>query len=263
MFIYFDLGNVIAFFDRRKSCQQMAALAGIDPAQVEELVFNGPLNNRYERGDISTPEFYDAFCSATGSKPDLDALMYAKADIFRLNYSLLPVIAQLEDAGVRLGILSNTSPCHWEFLSTRGYGILPHAFAVRALSYEVGALKPEPKMYHAAAELAGVAPNEIFFCDDTLGHVAAAREAGFDAVQYTSTPKLVAELRDGQFVGEMSFFTGQLTTADVIASSALRYLYWRADRLSDLFDHQPALMGAFHAQLSSDLARKLAGVNRK
>jgi len=195
MFIYFDLGNVIAFFDRRKSCQQMAAVAGIDPAQVEELVFNGPLNNRYERGDISTREFYDAFCSATGSKPDLDALMYAKADIFRLNYSLLPVLAQLEDAGLRLGILSNTSPCHWEFLSTRGYGILPHAFAVRALSYEVGALKPEPKMYHAAAELAGVPAGEIFFCDDTLGHVTAAREAGFDAVQFTTTPKLVAELR--------------------------------------------------------------------
>jgi glucose-1-phosphatase len=195
MFIYFDLGNVVAFFDRRKSCQQMAAVAGIDPARVEELVFNTPLNNRYERGDISSREFYDTFCSQTGTKPDYDALLRAKADIFRLNYSLLPVIAQLEDAGLRLGVLSNTSPCHWEFLCSRGYGELPHSFSVRALSYEIGALKPEPKIYRAAAELAGVPPAEIFFCDDTPGHVAAAREAGFDAVQYTSTPTLVGELR--------------------------------------------------------------------
>lgn len=196
MFIYFDLGNVIAFFDRRKSCQQMAAVAGIDPARVEELVFNSPLNNRYERGDISTQEFYDEFCRATGSRPDLDALLHAKSDIFRLNSSILPVIAQLEDAGLRLGLLSNTSPCHWDFLVSRGYGIFPHAFSVRALSYEVNALKPEPKMYIAAAELAGVPSSEIFFCDDTPGHVAAARESGFDAVVYTSTPKLVAEMRD-------------------------------------------------------------------
>jgi hypothetical protein len=32
--------------------------------------------------------------------------------------------------------------------------------------------------------------------DDVPGHVAAANEAGFDAVQYTTTPALVAELRN-------------------------------------------------------------------
>jgi glucose-1-phosphatase len=62
------------------------------------------------------------------------------------------------------------------------------------LSYEVGALKPEPKIYRAAAELAGVPPREIFFIDDIAGHVAAARQCGFDAVQYTTTPELVAAL---------------------------------------------------------------------
>ena len=62
------------------------------------------------------------------------------------------------------------------------------------LSYEMRALKPEAKIYAAAAELAGVPPGEIFFCDDIMGHVTAARAAGFDAVQYTSTPALLAEL---------------------------------------------------------------------
>jgi FMN phosphatase YigB (HAD superfamily) len=195
MFIYFDLGNVVAFFDREKSCRQMGAVAGIDAARVAEVVFDSPLNDRYERGEISSREFYDAFCSATGTKPEFNAMLYAKANIFQLNYTLLPLIAALEDGELRLGLLSNTSPCHWDFLSTRGYGELPHAFAVRALSYEVGALKPEPKIYRAAAELAGVPAREIFFIDDIVGHVAAARECGFDAVQYTTTPKLVTELR--------------------------------------------------------------------
>jgi putative hydrolase of the HAD superfamily len=195
MFIYFDLGNVVAFFDRQKACRQMAAVAGLEPARVEAVVFQSPLNDRYERGEISSREFYEAFCAATGTKPNYEALLVAKSDIFQINYSILPIIAALEDAGIRLGILSNTSPCHWDFLCSRGYGILPHAFAVRALSYEIGALKPEPKIYRAAAELAGVPAREIFFCDDMPGHVAAAREAGFDAVQYTSTPELIAELR--------------------------------------------------------------------
>ena len=39
-----------------------------------------------------------------------------------------------------------------------------------------------------------MSPQEIFFCDDVIGHVTAAREAGFDAVQYTTTAALVADL---------------------------------------------------------------------
>jgi FMN phosphatase YigB (HAD superfamily) len=50
-------------------------------------------------------------------------------------------------------------------------------------------------VFAGAAELAGVAPGEIFFVDDTAGHVAAARSAGFDAVQYTTTQALAADLR--------------------------------------------------------------------
>jgi putative hydrolase of the HAD superfamily len=68
-------------------------------------------------------------------------------------------------------------------------------FEVHALSYRIGAAKPEPAIFAAAAELAGVAPQEVFFTDDLPRHVAGARAAGFDAVQYTSTPQLVAELR--------------------------------------------------------------------
>ena len=44
--------------------------------------------------------------------------------------------------------------------------------------------------------LAGVAPQDIFFTDDIPGHVEGARRAGFDAVQYTTTPQLVNDLHD-------------------------------------------------------------------
>ncbi len=107
---------------------------------------------------------------------------------------MVPVLAGLEGAGYRLGLLSNTSACHWAHFLHADYALIPSIFSVLALSFEIGALKPDPAMYAAAAELAGARPQDIFFCDDILGHVAAARQAGFDAVQYTSTPALVADL---------------------------------------------------------------------
>ena len=64
-----------------------------------------------------------------------------------------------------------------------------------ALSFQIGAMKPDPRVFQAAAELAGVPPHEIFYCDDIPGHVEAARAAGYDAVQYTTTPAYVAELK--------------------------------------------------------------------
>ena len=196
MFIYFDLGNVIAFFDRDKSCRQMGAVAELTPHAWRKWSSISPLNDRYERGEISSREFYDAFCSATGAKPEFNALLHAKADIFQLNYSLLPLIAALEDAELRLGLLSNTSPCHWDFLSSRGYGNLPHAFAVRALSYEVGALEAGAEDLSRGGGTGGSACSGDFL--HRRYRPATSRRpanASFDAVQYTTTPKLVTELR--------------------------------------------------------------------
>jgi len=63
-------------------------------------------------------------------------------------------------------------------------------FGVHALSYQIGAMKPDPRSYTAAAQLAGVNPQGIFFTDDREDNVTAAAAAGWDAVQYTSVSQL-------------------------------------------------------------------------
>ena len=74
--------------------------------------------------------------------------------------------------------------------------MLRKGFDVYALSYELGACKPSPRIFERAAELTGLEPGDIFFVDDVAGHVAGARSAGFDAVQYTTTARLVADLHE-------------------------------------------------------------------
>lgn len=193
-FLYFDLGMVLLNFSVERMCRQMAAVADIGTAQVSQIIFDGDLQQHYERGKISSREFYEAFCRAAGTCPDYDRLAFAASDIFELNGSMVPVVAQLRQARYRLGVLSNTCENHWQYCFRR-FRLLGEAFSVLALSYELGAMKPNAAIFLAAARLAGVKPDEIFFCDDIAGHVAGARAAGIDAVQYTSTPELVGELR--------------------------------------------------------------------
>jgi putative hydrolase of the HAD superfamily len=174
----------------------MAHVAGLSPERVRQVVFESDLEHRYESGQVDDRGFYDAFCQATGTHAGYEQLLIAGSDIFRLNHSLLPVVAQIDAAGYRLGILSNTSPAHWAWVTAGRFGIVNLAFDLAALSYQIGACKPEPKIFAAAAEMADVRPEEIFFVDDMPENVAAARQAGFDAVEYTTTALLAADLRN-------------------------------------------------------------------
>ncbi len=192
-FLYFDLGKVLVDFSVDRMLEQIAAVAGITAETVRAAVLGGELMRRHESGRLSSRQFYEAFCAATDSRPDYDALAAAASEIFTLHLPMLPLAAQLCQAGYPMGILSNTCPTHWEYCFSH-YRIVAEGFAVHALSFRIGALKPEAAIFHAAAELAGVRPEEIFFVDDIAEHVAGARAVGFDAVQFTTAEALSAEL---------------------------------------------------------------------
>jgi hypothetical protein len=69
--------------------------------------------------------------------------------------------------------------------------------------------------------------------------------------------KIVAILRDGQFIGEMSFLTGNLTTATVISMTELKFISWKVDRLSDLIKKPPAIGNSLTNIFNADLIQKI------
>ena len=194
-FVYFDLGNVLFSFSNERACRQMAAVAQVSPDAVEDFFFAADRSNRLERGEVSPRQLYDEFCTALDCRPNYEAMLLAGSDMFALNVDIVPVVAQLTAANIRIGILSNTSLPHWEFLTGGQYRILQDYFEVFALSFQIGVMKPERKIYEVAADLAGTVPECIFFTDDRPENVAAARQAGWTASQYESADKLAARLR--------------------------------------------------------------------
>jgi FMN phosphatase YigB (HAD superfamily) len=194
-FVYFDLGNVLLHFDHHRAARQMAEVAGIEPDVIWKTVFESDLQTRYECGAITTRQFYDHFCATTKTQPDFDALCTAAADIFTLNCDVGPIVSALATAGIRLGVLSNTCEVHWKQLYSQHIQI-GWTFELYALSYQIGAMKPQLEIYLEAAKIAGVAPEEIFYCDDRPENVEGALRAGFDAVLYETPERLHKQLRD-------------------------------------------------------------------
>jgi FMN phosphatase YigB (HAD superfamily) len=192
-FIYFDLGKVLLNFSFDRMWRQIGEVAGIESPRVQAALAAG-LQNDYETGNLDSRGFYEGFCRETGTCPAYDAFFRGFNGIFTPITSMLPVVAQLYQAGYRLGILSNTCEGHWNYCLRR-YVMLQELFSVHALSYEIGAMKPSAAIFCRAAEMAACRPDEIFYADDIAGHVAGARSAGIDAVVYESTTELVNELR--------------------------------------------------------------------
>ena len=65
--------------------------------------------------------------------------------------------------------------------------------------------------------------------------------------------KKVAELKDGQFVGEMSFLTEKSATADCVVRHDTECLMWKQPEFKDLLKRNPSLYYTIQGLLSSQL----------
>lgn len=89
----------------------------------------------------------------------------------------------LQAAGHKIGVLSNAP----DDLRDRFLGDLPVEINWDAIvvSGEIGMRKPDPGIFHHAAEEIGVAPQHCFFIDDLEENVLGAQKIGMDGYHFT------------------------------------------------------------------------------
>lgn len=193
-FFYFDMGNVLLAFDYDVAAAKMSAVCGAPAEVCRRLGYEGELYLQMETGELSPQAFHARFSTATGTTSDPQALLHARSDMFSLIVPTARIVTQLKGVRRRTGLLSNTSPDHFDFCRER-FGIIRELFDVYVLSYEVGVMKPQPQIYEAAIEKAGVPAEQIFYVDDRAENVDGARRLGIDAVLFTDADQLLADLR--------------------------------------------------------------------
>ena len=191
--ILFDLGNVVIPFDFKRPYARMAELCDCPVEEVPARIRATGLVAPFEKGEIEPEPFVRELAAAL----KLD-ITYSEFCDWWSSVFLEPTLvreALLEDlrSRHRLLALSNTNVIHFAMLK-EAYPLLRH-FDGYVLSYEVGAAKPEAKIYREAIARAQCDPAECFFTDDLAVNVEAARAHGMDAVQFVSEEQLERELR--------------------------------------------------------------------
>jgi FMN phosphatase YigB (HAD superfamily) len=156
------------------------------------VLFESGFEWRYEAGEISSEAFHREFERQIDRRVDFETLWRAGCDIFWRNESMEAVVRDLRRQGYPLVLISNTNEAHFEWVQQH-FAVLEH-FPKRALSYRVGACKPDRRMFETAVREAGVPAERCFYVDDVAEYVVAARELGIEGVHYTGTTALVAQL---------------------------------------------------------------------
>ena len=191
-FIYFDMGGVLLSYDFNKTANAITAKTGLDGEKVIDDLYVNYMGqwNDFELGTVSPEDFFALFHLPMS----FDDLKKAYNEIFTLKKDTFRLVKTLKAKGMRLGVLSNTSQPHWEYVQTT-FPELFSQFDVLLGSHELHLAKPDRQIYLAAAQAAGVKPSEILFFDDLSINILGAKAAGFDAVQFFDAAQAEEELK--------------------------------------------------------------------
>jgi putative hydrolase of the HAD superfamily len=190
--ILFDLGKVLVNFNFETGVQALHAACSISRNRLEEVLWDENWICRYERGEISTSEFHAYLRETADLGLDLPDFCETWSSVF------LPGLLVSEDLLLALKrkypliLVSNTNELHIDFVRTN-YRVLDY-FDHHVLSYEVGSLKPDRKIFEYAIAVSGHEPEALFFTDDREENIVAARQLGMHAHQFKTELQLMDAL---------------------------------------------------------------------
>jgi putative hydrolase of the HAD superfamily len=193
--IFFDFGNVVAFFDHQRAVARLTAFTDIPPTELSLLLYGGAIETDYELGRLSTAEYVRAAKLNGRLACSDEEFLAAFVDIFWRNDPVCELIPRLAGR-YRLVLASNTNAAHFDKFNRQFVDVLGH-FDHLVTSHAAGARKPHPEFFAYAQEFAHAEAADCLFIDDLPVNVEAAHRHGWAGLQYRPGDDLTAAL--GQF----------------------------------------------------------------
>ena len=193
--VVFDYGMVLSTAQEPQAYANLQTIMGLDQASFEEHYWR--YRHEYDLGHLNGVSYWqaigrDAGLALTGAQIDRlienDVLMWST-----LNEQMLTWVYAVQDAGFKIGILSNMGEDLLKYMRQE-FGWLGR-FDHHTWSCELNIAKPDPTIYLHTCEKIGVAPGEALFLDDKPENVRAAESVGLAAIQFSTVDTLREELR--------------------------------------------------------------------
>jgi len=173
-----DLGNVLVRFDHGITLGRLEQATGVPAERLRPHIFGG-LERSLDLGELTSEEFFRRAEEAAGIPRLADSIWIdAWRDIFTPIPEALALLPRLFP-DLKTAVVSNTNALHWQ--GVLRVARIDDAVGTLVLSYEVGFVKPDERIWKAALDRLGASPHETVFADDRPDLVEAARAFGLDA----------------------------------------------------------------------------------
>ncbi len=193
--VIFDLGGVLLNLDYDRTVRALSALGANDARELYSRTKQIDLFDRFERGEVSSPDFRRELKAHLGTNaPDaaLDAAWNALLlDVPDETVALLKRLKKTR----RTFLLSNTNEIHLsgflrDFAQRHGsrHGEFDALFERAHYSHLMGMRKPEARIFEHLVGEHSLERKRTLFIDDNEHNVRAAREVGLLAHPVDPTP---------------------------------------------------------------------------
>jgi len=189
----FDLGKVLVDFDYGIMARALSARSDMSGGELRALLDQSSLLHRYESGAMTTREFFAEVQSRSGFRGTLDEFAGVFADIFTPIAPMVALLERLVSQGVPTFAFSNTNELAVRHLRAR-FPFM-HQFNALVLSYEHGAMKPDPRLYEAVEGVTTLRGGGLFYLDDRPENIETAQTRGWQAVLHETPEKSIEAAR--------------------------------------------------------------------
>lgn len=175
-----DLGMVLYTFDFEAALMRLVPPGTPDASQrITSLLAR---KDEFETGRINRDDYVAWASEQLGFQGPAEAFCDTWNSIFAPNPPMWNALLAAQQRGLRLILFSNTNSIHgpW-FLENEPF---LKNFEEIIFSYDVGAIKPHPDIYHHAIETFQLTPRNTLYVDDLPANIATGRALGFRSHEY-------------------------------------------------------------------------------
>jgi glucose-1-phosphatase len=191
--IVFDLGNVLLPFDYAPFIKKLEDIKpGLGNKVIATYKENYHIHRTFESGLLNETEFLEIMMNWTDGAISEEIFCQIFSAIFTENRELTSYLPILKK-NYQLVLLSNTNSIHKRY-GWEKYEFLKY-FDKLCLSHEIGAVKPDIKIYKAVESFTRHLPQEHIFIDDIQEYADGAKKAGWDAIRFTDNITLLSEFK--------------------------------------------------------------------
>lgn len=190
--VFFDLGGVIVRTEFQAPRQQLAERLGMEYDDLVKIVFDSDSGIKATTGEINSDAHWDSVLKRL--KRPASELVAIRDEFFAgdiVDRTLLDYIRSLRSK-YKTGLISNAWSDLRDFIVREKFD---DAFDTLIISSEVGAAKPEPKIFQIALEQFGVRPNEAVFVDDFLINIEGCEKVGMKGIHFEDPETALQQLK--------------------------------------------------------------------